>query len=764
MTAYRHKILLGALLGDALCLGHAALAQAPAQPAATQAQAPAIPAKPPVKPEPAPVVISAPAPAEPDPAMASVTVAGERPTNRIDRQVYDVKDDIASTNSTAADALNNIPSVSVDPDGTVSLRGSTNVQIYIDGKPTAMMQGDSRAAALLAMASDDIESIEVINNPGAQFGNEGGGGPILNIVMKRNRRPGGFASASANGGTAGRYNTASSGSYHEGPWGVQGGVNFRHDGRNSVANAERERRDPVTGLMVHSTQASTSTGLNDSLGLNAAFSYNLGQKDTFATNVSFAKRTNDQAGTDRYQTYGAGEITYIDYLRSTLRTGESNNYSWGTHFDHKGAINGELAKVDLRVSSSNNTSSSAYHNAFAVYPTLLPNPGNLQGNVTDTRIIDLTGDYELPTDFAMIKTGFKVADNKSGFDTAYTSIDPATLAQYINLQRSNSFTLDDGNVAVYGSLQWRLNEQWGLLAGLRTEYTHIDIAQTTAQVEATNHYVNYIPSMFATYKVSDDTNIRFSYAHRLRRARANELNPFVVYHDELNVSSGNPMLEPAQTDSFEVGYETRVAGLEANLRAYMRADRDAILTRRHYINDTVLLSTPENGGGNRAGGLEFTLSGKVDPKFSINTSGNLNYIDQTVFDTTGAELQRNAVSLSLRGRFNYQPTPEDFLQLSLNGQGRTLSGLGYREPFATANWSMRHNVTPALSLVLNITDVFNTNKSDTATDTDALRETVQRRYDGRVVYVGLSYRIGGFTPAPRGPGQQPESRRAAPQG
>jgi outer membrane receptor protein involved in Fe transport len=762
MNAHRHKMLLGALLG----LSQAALAQTPVPPAVVVVTPPvAPPATAPAKSDPATSVTSAPAPppAETAGGVATITVAGERPTNRIDRQVYEVKDDIASTNSSAADALNNVPSVSVDPDGTVSLRGSTNVQIYIDGKPTAMMQGDSRAAALLSMASDDIESIEVINNPGAQFGNDGGGGPILNIVMKRNRRPGGFASTSANGGTAGRYNTATSGSYHEGPWGIQGGINFRHDGRDSVGFTDRERRDTITGLMVHSEQASTSRGLNDALGVNASGTYNIGQKDTLAANVSYARRTNGQLGTDRYQTFGAGEVTVSDYLRTTRRTGESNNYSWGAHVDHKGAVSGELAKLDLRVSSATNTGDNAYRNAFAVSTTPFPNPGNLQANRTDTRIVDFTGDYELPTDFAMIKAGFKVADNNSGYDTGYTSIDPVTLAQYVNVQRSNSYTLDEGNVAAYGSLQWRLDERWGVLAGLRTEYTHIDIEQTTAQVAASNHYVNYIPSAFATYKASDDTNIRFSYAHRIRRARAGELNPFVVYRDELNVSSGNPTLKPAQTDSLEVGLETRVAGLEANLRAYMRADRDAILTRRHYISDTVLLSMPENGGGNRASGLEFTLSGKLDPTFSINTSGNLNYIDQTVFDTTGAELQRNAVSLSLRGRFNYQPTKEDFLQLSLNGQGRTLSGLGYREPFATANWSMRHNVTPALSLVLNITDIFNTNKSDTATDTDALRETSQRRYDGRVVYVGLSYRIGGFTPTPRGPGQG-EGRRQAPQG
>ena len=128
-----------------------------------------------------------------------------------------------------------MPSVAVDPDGTVTLRGSSNVQILVDGKPSAMLQGENRGAALQAMGADDIESVEVINNPGAQFGNEGGGGPILNLVMRRNRKPGGFGTVNANAGKDGRYNSAVNGSYNEGAWGFQGGLNVRHDGRDSTA-------------------------------------------------------------------------------------------------------------------------------------------------------------------------------------------------------------------------------------------------------------------------------------------------------------------------------------------------------------------------------------------------------------------------------------------------------------------------------------------------------------------------------------------------
>jgi outer membrane receptor protein involved in Fe transport len=110
--------------------------------------------------------------------------------------------------------------------------------------------------------------------------------------------------------------------------------------------------------------------------------------------------------------------------------------------------------------------------------------------------------------------------------------------------------------ALYGSYQMRLNERWGALAGLRAEYTDMDINQITGGVEASNNYINYIP-VVRHLQGTDNANMRFAYARRIRRPNANDLNPYVTYRDEFNVSSGNPNLKPTKTDSFEVGYETK---------------------------------------------------------------------------------------------------------------------------------------------------------------------------------------------------------------
>lgn len=729
------KILFCCLAGSSLL---SPLTSAHAQSSASDTLKPAAPAVPAV-----PAKAAPPVKAEAPDTTPSVSVSAERPTGRIDRQVYEVKSDIGSTNSTAADALNNVPSVAVDPDGSVTLRGSSNVQILIDGKPSAMMQGDSRGATLNALAADDIDSVEVINNPGAQFGNEAGGGPILNLVMKRNRKPGGFATVNANRGIGGRYNASTSGTYNEGPWGFQGGINFRHDGRNSEGEVTRERLDRVTGAFAPSSQSSVNNGLNDSLGLNGTVNYNLGANDTLAASVSLNNRSNDQRSRDRYINGDSAGNTIGDYVRSTARSGDSHNYSWGGRYDHKGELPGETLKIDLRVSSANNENDSDYANVYAVATGNAVDTRARQHSQTGNRIVDFSGDYERPLAGGVAKLGYKVADNSSSFGTVYTDIDPRSLGETINPMRSNRFELDERTYALYGSYQMRLSERWGALAGLRAEYTDLTVRQITSDIVATNNYINYIPSLFATYKVNDESNLRFSYAHRIRRPNAGDLNPYVVYRDEFNVSAGNPQLKPTQTDSFEVGYETKLWGLESSLRAYHRRDKDAIVDYRYFISDNVLLTTRENGAGSQSSGMEFSLSGKLTPSLTLNTSGNLARSEQRSQDDLGNVSTRTANSLSGRARLNYQLNTANQVQLALQMQGKTLSGQGYRSPNNTVNINWRHTVTPQLSLVMNVTDVFSSNKMETVINSASLRETSTRRFDGRMIYVGLSYRLGG---------------------
>jgi len=692
-----------------------------------------------------------PAPQAEVPVQSTVAVTAARSSNRIDRQAYDVKSDSASTNDTIADTLNKVPSVAVDPDGNVTLRGRSNVQILIDGKPSAMMQGENRAAALGALPAADLESVEVINNPGAQFGNEGGGGPIINLVMRRERTPGSFGVVNANAGTEGRFNASTFGSYTGGRLSLQGALFGRRDSRGSTGETTRDRIDPATGATASSVQTSHSDNDTESAGFNGSMNYNLGDKDVVSVKASFTANNQDAESSERYRGTDASGAVDSEYLRSSVRKTDNTSVSLSAGLDHKGQRPGEIFKTDLRLSGTKGDGNVRFANDYTVRPINAPEPLTSQDNLNETRIVDFTGDYELPGESGVLKLGYKAARNSSVIDTRFFNVDPATLFQTPNAQRTNRFELDETTLALYGTYQMRLGEKWGVLGGLRTEYTDLDMDQVTTGIQAGNHYLEAIPSAFLTYDLSDKTALRLSYAHRIRRPGASDLNPFVIYRDELNVSSGNPDLTPTASDSLELGVETKFGNVDTNVRLYARRDSDLISERRYFISDTVLLTTRENAGSSRSGGLEFTFSGRATPKLSINASGNLGYSEQSVLGNASDD-KRTATSLSGRARLSYQFNPANSLQLVLNAQGKTLFGEGYRQPTRTADLNYRHNLSQALSLVVNINDLFDSQKSESITETDRLREYSIRRQDGRLVYVGLSYRFGTFG---AGRGQRP---------
>jgi outer membrane receptor protein involved in Fe transport len=743
-------VLAGALFGPAVAA--AQQAAAPAQPAAAAVAVPEQQAAP------APQAAFAPAQeaTQATPAgIATVSVSGTRSSNRIDRQVYDVKADPATSTDSVGDALNKVPSVAVDPDGTVTLRGRSNVQILIDGKPSAMMQGENRAAAISALPAADLESVEVLNNPGAQFGNEGGGGPIINLVMRRERRPGGFASVNANVGTEGRFNANTFGSYTTGRFSLQGGVFGRRDKRSAERETTRERIDAAGGV-APSSQVAASETRNDTAGFTSMLSYNLGDKDVIAVNAMASGTDSSGDGFERYRGANAAGTVDSEYLRSTEREDSRRNYAFGARLDHKGDKQGETLKVDLRLSGTDADNDTRYASDYTVRPVNASPDRSRQHSDTGTRVQDFTVDYDLPGERGILKIGAKAARNSNTFDNAYINIANGTLLETINTGRTNRFEIDETTFALYGTYQLRLAGKWGVLGGLRAEYTDMDMHQVTTNQRAGNHYLEAIPSAFLSYDWSEDTSLRLSYAHRIRRPGAGDLNPFVVYRDEFNVSSGNPNLRPSESDSLELGMETKLGKVDTNVRLYARRDTDLISERRFFIGDNVLLTTRDNEGTSRSGGIEFTFSGRATDKLTLNASGNFGYTEQTVLGNVAGSAgggKRDATSLSGRARISYQVNPNNQLQLVLNAQGKVLFGEGYRQPTRTADLTYRRNLTPALSLVVNVNDLFDSQKTESITETDRLREHSLQRFDGRTFTVGLSYRFGSFSGVrPGGPG------------
>lgn len=668
-----------------------------------------------------------------DKGTTTVTVTAAKPTQRIDRQVYDNTKNIDSTSGTAGDALNHVPSVNVDNQGNLTLRGNSNVQVYIDGKPSAMMQGDNRAAALQAMSSSDIDSVEVMNNPGAQYSSEGTGG-IINLVLKKNRRPGGFGVVTVNAGDDGRYNGNFTGSYTAGKLSFSGGLNFRHDSRIVHTGADQERLDPATGDVITDTQSNGITkGKGNNVSANGSVDYAISDKDSIGVQFNASHRDQGGYGIINYAVYNASGAATSLYVRNQYVDTPHDDEAVDLHWDHTGNLAGETLKVDARLSRSDGYNEMDGHNTYSLVPAspLLSDTNHSAG---DLKQGVFSVDYNRPVGPDLLSTGIQVTYDDN--ETVNRSTGTSSLAPSL----SSDFAYTQTITALYVTYQKALTSKLTILGGLRLEA--LDLKTDLISSGTTGHidYTKVSPSFFATYALNDKDKLRFQYSHRLQRPAPSDLNPFITYTDPTDVTAGNPHLKPQETDSFEVRYEANRTGLNYQVAGYYRKSTDAITTYSFFLTPGVLETTKQNYGDGQTGGLELVASGSLTKKLRINADANFVYQELTTPNVAG---KQTGTTPSGRVMFSYTVTPKDSAQFMFFSSGKSLTGQGYRTAFAMGNLSYKHQFTPKLSLSATVNDPFRTAKTRTVTDTMLVKSQSEFSLQAPTLYVGLSYMFGG---------------------
>ncbi len=684
-----------------------------------------------------------------------VNVISERETNRVDRQVYDIKNDASTAGSSIGDVLNNVPSVNVDPNGTVRLRGSERVTVLVDGKPTAQLQGENRAAAINALPAENYESVQVINNPGAEFGNEAGGGPILNLISRRYTKPGGNGSVAGNLGPGGRHNAFANGSYSAGYASVNGTLNIRRDGNDTETEDVRERIDPATGAISRLRQNVDRHAISDFIQAGVGGRYNFNERDTVTASVSVNKRGNDASQDEHFSDYRTGLAPVVDYRTRRTTDGDALNHEFVGGFERRFGSDGSTLKVDLRHSSNtNNNDATAIYDATTMPALGAPLLRNyVQDATTRLRTTDLSSDYSGKFGPGFLTTGGRWQRIGLSADNRYLFLDGGGL----DTRRSNLFKLDQDVLAAYGTYEMPINKLWSFKGGLRVEHTDLDLDQVTTNIQAGNSYTNYLPSLFLSYKLDPNSTLRLSYADRISRPSSAELNPFINYANDYFVSSGNPRLHPVKLHSLELGYETKIKGLmPVSVRGYLRRESDVITDRRVFLSDNTLLTTKDNLGDRRAGGIEFSVMGMIPPNMRVGGvalpnirfmfNGNWGFIEQDrigAFGLTGEK--RSSPSLQLQGGGQWQIDPNNVLTVMTFHQGKLLSGEGYREPFGMLNLAFEHKFSPRLSLNMRANDLLRSTDQKFRVDTDILRERTDTTVHQRRLYVGLRYTFGGVT-------------------
>lgn len=691
-----------------------------------------------------------PAAAKSDPkTVGEVVVSGAAPDVRtsIDRTSYNVAKDLQSTTGSIGDALRNVPSVEVDVQGNISLRGDSNVTIMIDGKPSGMFRGEGRAAALQSLPADQVERVEVITNPSAAFNPEGGAG-VINLVTKKTRKPGYSGSARANYGSEGRANMGVTGGYNSAKLTVTGDLAYRTDPQKFWSHDRREVFDPVSGVFLKSRDDSLGRGDGRIYNGRLSADYDITKSDRLSGELRYINMKPSVTGYQHYEADNAAgalarvfdRVGHQDFVREN---GEVSG-TWRRKFkgdDHDLVVNGGFERTNMTGERDSTL--------FNRFPTISQ---SFERFSSDTRLdqIELKADYTRPMPGeSKLKAGYALEIDNNDYDN-FGARGPTEGTVVTDPNFTNRFEYDQTIQQVYGTYEHPFGDLT-VLAGLRVEAVQVDIDQVTTNIQAENDYVRAYPSLHLAYKLSDEQRVSASYSRRVQRPFAQDLNPFLVYIDPYNYRRGNPNLKPQISDSFEAAWQRRSGGTLYIATLFYRQTHDGVTDVVQDLGGGVLLTTRENAGQGRSAGLELVANGRLSPKITYNINGNVGW-QQLEAARLGFPEKRDGVTLGGRANLNWQVTSKDFVQFNGFMNGKRLTPQGYRKASGLLNIGVRHKFNDSVSGVVTIQDVLNTFKDEQVIDTPVLRDRVVRDGNFRGIYLGLTWTFGGQGQKPRDPG------------
>ena len=688
--------------------------------------------------------LAAAAESPPPPAESSldtVVVQGQKfnVESRIDRKIYSVPDEAQSELGTLSDILSVIPSVDVDPDGIVSLRGDSNVLVLIDGKPATQLQGSKAGENLQSISAKDIERIEVLTTPPAQYKAEGAAGVINIITRKRGAKEAASGSLQGSLGDGGRSLVSANGNYAGKRFSTSLNAGYREDYRQRTVESEVTGSDPTTGQVLVSRNRIGEHAIRNIPSIDFSSEFDPNDSQSLSGSASWTRR----GGLRTYTQVDDSTLGSDAVIGSTRRLSRGhdpeNDYNTTLRFTQKFSQPGETLDLSLHRSISHQRERYDYINDSFVPPA--PTFYNYLTFTEDHGVTEVDLDYALPLSKTQsLKLGYAFEEDDYGFDNSGANVDPASGVQTINPSLTNDFNYRQHIHAIYQSYQASIRA-WTVLAGLRTEYTTTDARQITDNSSTPSRYRDVYPSLHVDRTLSDQSTLSFGASRRVTRPDPSFLNPYVDYEYTPNLNAGNPRLRPQFTQSFELGYEHEGRSTTYGLTGYYRRNKDSFSDVTQYLGGGVSLTTKSNLPKNDSAGIEFTLAGHLLPKLSYSLSGNAFYtqIDATALGVPGL---KSTTGVNAKAKLDYRPTAFDSAQITFTRTDKRLTPQGNISAINVVNLGYKRAVTAAMSAVATVSDLFSGQRYQRVASTPLFTEVYRRSVEGRVAFVGVIYSFG----------------------
>jgi outer membrane receptor protein involved in Fe transport len=664
-----------------------------------------------------------------------------------DKKVYNVAEDLNVSGGTANDILNRLPSVEVDQDGGVLLRGQGSVTILIDGRPSSMSGGNGKTL-LDALPANSIERVEIVTNPSAKYDPDGTSG-IINIVLKKNKLLGfngmvaaNLASGNLNGGNVGDGSVSLS--YRNGNINVFGTYNarFLEGYRNNYNDIRQELSTGVFTL----DQNRTGTDLDAGQTFRVGADINLNPRNTIGFVATGSITQRDRTG-DLWnaQLDTNAQVTNL-WLRSSYDPTDRQNLDLNLNYKHdfkeeRGNlifdVNQSLGSEDIEGYYVN-----TYYNpdtSLSSLPILDQRLFNTDKNNITTAQADLT--YLFAKLGLRTEAGLKAILRDQLVDTYSETLDNAlntyqedTLANFLYGYKEQIYSL-------YGVVGKQI-KRFKMQAGLRAEKAYQIPNLISDSIRIVNDYFNFFPSAYLRYELKPKSELSLSYSRRIRRASANELNPFTNYSDPFNLQRGNPYLSPEYIHSYDLAYSLEKKKWTLSSALFYRQSNGVISRFKEFYPDNTSAVSYMNIAQTKALGSELILIFKPSPSLRSTLSYNSNY---TWFITNQAELpNRQGFSHNVKWNTSYEfwkKTATLQLSVNYNGPRVTVQGiaqrrgpidLAFEKKLANGNWTLGTRVT----------DIFDRQGFYFEVDRPGVYQVGEFKWLTRRVYVSASYKFG----------------------
>jgi len=667
----------------------------------------------------------------------------------LDKRTYDPSQDIVSRGGNLQDVLSNVPSVSVDTDGTVSMRGSSNVRFLINGKPSALLGIDDGANALQSIPADQIERIEVITNPSSKFEASGTAG-ILNIILKKNKKMGFNGSVTGTLGYLPQTNMNTNLSWRKGKftWFLNGGGGYR-ESKNTNRNTSWFNNPVENTDETYTDQESITKSKSNNYNASGGLTFDI--TDRTSVNASGTVRSFDSENNGRIN-YFYQYLNAPDAFRQRLNKGSNNNLAFQGDFglDHKFDDKGQNLSLSLSLQRNRSYNDTDVNDQSNNIPLL---EDDINQKTVNKSIVG-KADYELPIgEVSKLEAGYRLDVNNNDYkNMVLESTAASPIHTYLGNYSYNALYKEMFN-AFYLQFKSKIGKL-GYQLGLRDEISKIDIDYLNLNglgKTQTKNYNNLFPSVFLSYDIAKDNQFLINYSRRIDRPRSFFLIPNPSYSDNQNIFDGNIDLNPSYVDSYEFGYSISKKSFTINPTLYYRHTTDDVKMLVYRTNENelpVFHTKPVNLGTDDRYGLDFNfnwdatkwlrLMGNLD-LFGYKTTGS--YYDAAVMDKAMSfEGSGFSTRARLTSTFKVDKTFNFQLQGFYRGGQKTQSQ--DRKDMYAINFGASKTVLDGNGTIsFNIQDIFNTRAMRSTTYSADFTRDSYMQWQPRQFALSFTYRF-----------------------